>query len=95
MKQYNNDENDDSIIKCNSQITQILNYFNHLLLCHDRNDEDIKQIYILFGGQYNVDKCERIKCHFRERTVTKQQETKESLYKRCVIKSSLLYLSSV
>ena len=43
--------------------------FNHLLSFHNKNDEEYKFIYNLFGAECNAIKCNKISRHYRNRQI--------------------------
>eukprot|EP01083_Nonionella_stella_P218486 783456_1 len=59
---------DGSVIDDDIDILRILNNFNHLLFNHDF-DEQFAYIYDRLGGECNIEKCEVMKRHFRQRNV--------------------------
>ena len=61
MKNYNEDDLNYST----KDITNILNQFNHSLLCHKKGDDELENVYKLFGGECEIEKCNLISRHYR------------------------------
>ena len=62
LKEMIAQNNPDSI-----EIVPLLNNFNHLLIFHDKTEQDIETIYDLFGGICTIDKCKQLKRFYRNR----------------------------
>ena len=66
MTEYNKNDNDNFEFS-DDDIIKILDYFNHFLSFHNRDDISFEAVYKLFGGNCEATKCKKIQRHHRNR----------------------------